>query len=371
MKLGTEVVQLSARVNRLRLALRLRPGLRFWLLCVILSVVLVLAIILSVALGAVSVPFTHVIRIIFGHLVSGTISWDQTEDLIIWDFRLPRVLLAAVVGAALAVSGTTLQALVRNPLADPYIFGVSSGAAVGAVAVLTLGPLIVAGFSYQTAAFLGALTAMVLVYLLAQQRGRIVPMRLLLAGVALGYTLQAVMSYLILRSARPGGGIDGILRWLAGSLSNATWGDLGIPGLVLLVVMILLLLQARRLNLLLTGEETATALGINLQRFRVQLFVLTSLLVGTVVSVSGAIGFIGLMIPHIVRLFVGSDHRRVLPLAALSGAVYLVLVDLLGRVLVAPEELPAGIITAALGGPFFLWLLRTRAKGSKESENVS
>ncbi len=268
MKLETEIKQ----EHQATLTPPARPAMHFWVLMLILIILLAGIIIVSIAIGSVSVPFDHVIRIIFGHLTGGVISWDQTQDLIIWNFRLPRVLLAAIVGAGLAVSGTTLQALVRNPLADPYIFGVSSGAAVGAVAVLTLGPIVVGGVSYQTAAFVGALLAMVLVYMLAQQRGHIIPMRLLLAGIALGYTLQAVMSYLILRSTRPGGGVDGIMRWLAGSLATANWDDLGVPTLVLALTITLLILQARPLNTLLTGDETATSLGVNLPRFRLQLF---------------------------------------------------------------------------------------------------
>ncbi len=350
---------------------RLAANQRFWVLLIGLVIALVVVVLVSVSVGAVSIPLPHVITIFTHHLFLGRSAGlviDPTEDDIVWSLRLPRVLLAGVVGAALAVSGTILQALIRNPLADPYIFGISSGASVGAVAVLTLGPAIVVAFSFQVAAFAGALITMLLVYLLAQQGGRLVPTRLLLAGVALGYTLQAVTSYLVLISSRPGGGVAGVLYWLAGSLANATWSDLGVPTLLLLLITVLLLLQARPLNALLTGEETATSLGINLARLRLQLFVLTSLLVGTAVAVSGAIGFVGLMIPHITRLFVGANHRRLLPLVALGGAVYLMLVDLLGRIIIAPEEIPVGIMTAALGGPFFLYLLNRRGKSGKRGE---
>ncbi|QBD82273.1 iron ABC transporter permease [Ktedonosporobacter rubrisoli] len=343
----------------------------FWLLLSGLGLALVGAIILSVATGAASLSFQHVCNILVSHLSQGKLAWqaiDPTEDSIVWTFRLPRVLLAGIVGAALAVSGTTLQALVRNPLADPYIFGISSGASVGAVAVLTLGPTLLIGLSFQASAFAGALITMLLVYLLAQQGGRVVPMRLLLAGIALGYTLQAVTSYLVLISSRPGGGVAGVLYWLAGSLATATWSDLGLPALLLFLITLLLILQARQLNALLMGEESATALGINLPRFRLQLFVLTSLLVGIAVSVSGAIGFVGLMLPHIIRFFVGANHRRLLPLVALGGALYLILVDLLGRLLIAPQELPVGIMTAILGGPFFLWLLSRRDKSAQKGD---
>ncbi|GAB4424047.1 MAG: iron ABC transporter permease [Chloroflexi bacterium OHK40] len=338
---------------------------RFWVQLAGLSLALLAAIVVAVAIGAVPLPFERVVRIILHHLLPGAVpvTWTPTEDQIVWQFRLPRALLAVIVGAALSVSGTTLQAMVRNPLADPYIFGISSGASVAAVAVITLGSALVGGLSLSLAAFLGALGAMVLVYVLAQQGGRAAPTRLVLAGVAVGYVLSAVTSFLVLRSATPGGGAAAVLTWLAGSLGGAKWEYLGVPGLAVAVSTFLLLLQARPLNALLAGEETAIGLGVNVERFRIQLFVITSLMVSTVVAISGAIGFVGLMIPHIVRLLVGADHRRVLPIATLLGGLYLVLVDLIGRTIIAPSEVPVGIVTAALGGPFFIWLMHRRRSG--------
>ncbi|MEM7736384.1 MAG: iron ABC transporter permease [Deinococcota bacterium] len=325
---------------------------------------LVVAIVLSVSVGAVPLPFEKILRIILHNTFGITLGeWRPVEEQIVWEFRLPRVLLAAIVGAALSVSGTVLQAMVRNPLADPYILGISSGASIAAVAVITLGSMALGGVSVSIAAFLGSLSAMVLVYFLAQQRGRVTPTRLILAGVAVGYVLQAFTSYLVLRAAQPGGSaVASVLYWLAGNLGGAKWQYLGTPALILAVASIWLLARARPLNALLAGDESAVGLGINLERFRQELFVVTSLLVGVAVAISGAIGFVGLMIPHIVRFLVGADHRRVLPTAALLGAVYLVLTDLLSRVIIAPSELPVGIVTAALGGPFFLWLLR-RGRG--------
>jgi iron complex transport system permease protein len=338
---------------------------RFWALIVGISLALVAAIVVTVAIGAVHLPFERVVRIILHHLLPSAVSveWTPTDAQIVWQFRLPRVLLAVIVGAALSVSGTALQAMVRNPLADPYIFGVSSGASVAAVTVITLGSAVAGGLSLSLAAFIGALVAMVLVYVVAQQDGRTAPTRLVLAGVAIGYVLSAITSFLVLRSATPGGGAAAVLTWLAGSLGGAKWEYLGLPSLAVTVSTILLMLQARPLNALLLGEETAVGLGVNVERFRLQLFVITSLMVGTVVAISGAIGFVGLMIPHIVRLLVGADHRRVLPIAALLGGLYLVLVDLVGRTLIAPSELPVGIVTAAIGGPFFIWLMRQRRRG--------
>lgn len=319
---------------------------------------------LAVSVGAVAISFNQVVQIILLHLLpAGAIvpNWTPTADRIVWMFRLPRVLLAIVVGAALSVSGTTLQAVARNPLADPFLFGVSYGATVGAVLVLTLGAA-TGGFSLSIAAFIGALIAMVLVYRLAQQQGRVTSFRLVLAGVALSYVLSAITSYLVLRSSQPGNNSVGlVLSWLAGSFGRAQWADLGLPSIVVVLMTGYLILQSRSLNALLMGDENAVVLGVNVEQLQLQLFVITSLLVGVVVAVSGAIGFVGLMIPHIVRMGVGSDHRRVLPIAALGGGLFMVLMDLIGRIAVAPEELPVGIVTAAFGGPFFLWLLRQRS----------
>lgn len=337
----------------------------FGLILIGLVIGTLIAIVFSVSIGAVAIPFDRVTRIVVAHLLPSshiTPDWTPAEDRIVWVFRLPRVLLAVVVGAALSVSGTTLQAIARNPLADPFIFGVSYGATVGAVLVLTLGATAFGDLSLTVAAFIGALIAMLLVYLLAQQQGRVTPWRLVLAGVALSYLLSSITSYLVLRASQPGNNsISLVLSWLAGSFGRAKWEHLGLPAIVVLILTGYLMLQSRQLNALLMGDETAVGLGVNVESFRIQLFVITSLMVGVVVAVSGAIGFVGLMIPHMVRMVVGSDHRRVLPIAALGGGLFMVLVDLIGRIAVAPEELPVGIVTAACGGPFFLWLLRHRS----------
>ncbi|MEO0397377.1 MAG: iron ABC transporter permease [Cyanobacteria bacterium P01_A01_bin.137] len=326
-----------------------------------LAIATLLTIIVAVSVGAVPVPFVQVVQIVLAHLLPCTITptWTPAADQIVWVFRLPRVLLAVIVGAALSVSGTTLQAIARNPLADPFVFGVSYGATVGAVLVLTLGARPFGEFSLTIAAFLGALAAMILVYLFAQQQGRITPLRLILAGVALSYTLSAITSYLVLRaSQRANNQVGLVLSWLAGSFGRARWEHLGLPAVIVILLTVYLIFQARQLNVLLMGDERAVGLGIKIEWFRIQMFVVTSLMVGAVVAVSGAIGFVGLMVPHIVRLGVGSDHRQVLPLAALGGGLFMVVVDLIGRTIIAPEELPVGIVTAAFGGPFFLWLLR-------------
>ena len=342
----------------------------FWLMLFALIVFLLLSVILAVGIGAVPLPAERVMRILISHILPDavTVDWTPTDDQIVWMFRMPRVLLAVIVGAALAVSGTALQAMVRNPLADPFLFGISSGASLAAVMVITLGSAVVGGLSLSVAAFLGALATTLAVFLLAHQHGRMVPMRMVLAGVALSSVLSAITSFLVLLASGRGGGngATAVLSWLAGSLGGAKWEYLGLPSLVLVITTVALVLQSRALNTLLLGEESAVGLGINVQQFRMQLFVISSLLVGTVVAISGSIGFVGLLIPHIVRMFVGSDHRRVLPLVALFGGVYMVLVDVVGRTVLAPQELPVGIVTSVLGGPFFIWLLARDKKPGAE-----
>lgn len=335
-------------------------GAGFSLLILALGLALVTSMLLAVGLGSVAVPPGVTVRIVVHHLAPGLVdpTWQPVQDQIVWAFRLPRALLAVVVGAGLALVGTVLQAAVRNPLADPYLLGVSSGASLGAVLVLVLGPAIVAGLSLSAAAFFGGLLATGLVYLLAQRGGRIIPSRLILAGVALAYLFQACYSFLLLKTQPEA--TQGVLFWLLGSFGGARWSDLTLPALALAAGITALILQARPLNSLLAGDETAVSLGLDVNRFRVQMLVITSLLVGVMVAVSGAIAFVGLIVPHVVRLVVGADHRRVLPTALLTGAVFLVLVDLAARTLDQPAELPLSIVTALVGVPFFLWLLRRR-----------
>lgn len=326
----------------------------------VLAVAAVVAVVLSVAVGSVPIHPGVVVGVVADHLIpwdTGT-SFTATQAQIVWEFRLPRALLGFLVGAALAVAGAVLQAVVRNPLADPFVFGVSSGASVAAVAMLTLATGSLATVSVPVAAFFGALLTTLLVFLLAQRRGRVTPNRLVLAGVAMSYLLSSITSYLVLRASTPGGGVSEVLSWLAGSLAGADWGDLGLPAGVLVVATVLLVLLSRILNAFLTGDETAVSLGVDVGRVRLVFFVITSLLVGVAVAVSGAIGFVGLIIPHAMRFLVGADHRWVLPASALAGGLLLVVVDIAARLLLAPTELPVGLLTAAVGAPFFLWLMR-------------
>lgn len=291
--------------------------------------------------------------------------WSPAQYQIVWRIRLPRVLLAALAGAGLALVGVAMQAMVRNPLADPYLLGVSSGASVGAVTVLAFGALAFAGeLALPLGAFGGALAACVAVYLLAHASGRILASRLILGGVAIAYCLGGLTSLIVLTAGQRE--LAGsVLNWTLGSLAGARWDALGLPAALLLAGIALLLGQARALNALLAGEESAATLGVDTTRTRRRLFLLVSLVTGTLVAVCGPIGFVGLMVPHAARMLVGSEHRRVLPVAALVGAIFLVWVDVLSRIAFAPAEVPVGVITSLLGGPFFVWMLCRQGGGER------
>lgn len=331
-------------------------GVPLSLCLLVLGAVLVVAILVAAAIGSVSVSVGDSWRIVWAHLTGAEHTVNPAYDQIVWNFRIPRVLLAALCGAGLAVAGVVLQALVANPLADPFILGVSAGGSVGAVTVMALGAGALGGLGVSGAAFLGAMFAVGLVFLLGQQRGRLNPVRLVLAGVAVSYVFTSITSFLQLQTDP--NNMRQIMFWLLGSVSGAHWEHLQVAGVVVVAVTLLLTLYGRQLNALVTGDESATALGIDVKRLRLVLIVLTSLLAGVLIAVAGGIGFVGLMVPHLVRLAFGVDHRRLLPLAALVGAIYLVVVDLLSRTVDPPNELPLNILTALFGAPFFIWLMR-------------
>ena len=351
--------------------------LRFWLLLGGLTALLLVSITLGVTLGPVDIPvgvvwwiaasetinvLSDITSLELNSWVNIEANWTKAQFNIIWLIRFPRVLMGVFVGAGLAVVGVTMQALVRNPLADPYILGISSGASVGAVMVLAFGAFAFAGiYAISVGAFLGAILTFLIVFLLAQSNGRLNPARLILAGVAVAYFFFGLTSFITLTSdnrelARA------VLAWLLGSLAGTDWVELTLPTAVLFFGSVYLVLQARGLNALIVGDETAATLGVDLTRFRRSLFGVVSLVTGVMVAVSGAIGFIGLMIPHIVRLMVGTDHRRVLPVSIFVGSIFLILVDVIARTAFDPVELPVGVITSLLGGPFFLWLLHRQMK---------
>jgi iron complex transport system permease protein len=333
---------------------------RYRLLLLGLAVLLALSCAWSLAFGAAQVPLDRVLAILGQHLfgITPEVPVASGQDSIVWQLRAPRVLLGALVGAGLALVGTVLQAVTRNPLADPHLLGVSSGAAFGAViVVLYLGEF--AGLlSLPLAAFVGALASMLLVLAIASRGGRLESDRLLLAGVAVSFVMMAA-SNLLLYLGNPHAA-SSVLFWMLGGLGLARWELLWLPALCLALAMIVLLGLGRALNALMAGEQSAVSLGLEPRRVRLLVFVVASLLTGVLVSLSGAIGFVGLMLPHVARFLVGAEHRRVLPVAALLGALFLVWVDVAARTWLAPQDLPIGIVTAAIGGVFFVALLRRR-----------
>ncbi|MGW1144939.1 FecCD family ABC transporter permease [Streptomyces sp. NPDC002454] len=332
---------------------RASPGV----LVPVLLVLLLVTVCAAVAVGSVGVPFRTVVMVIGERLLGIESTASAMDEQIVWNLRLPRVLLAAVVGAGLAAVGVTLQATVRNPLADPYVLGVSAGAGLLASVTIAFGSFAVAGLSTSAAAFVGALLATTVVLALSRRAGRVVPIRLVLAGVTLSYLFSGATSFVIFRSGNADAA-HSVLFWLLGSLSESSWSNLLLPAVAVLAAGLYLTVQTRSLNALAAGDDAALSLGVAVHRTRIQLLVVASLLTGVLVAVSGGIGFVGLIVPHLVRLVIGPDHRRLLPIAVLVGAIYLVAVDVLCRVVVRPEELPIGIVTALLGAPVFLWLLR-------------
>lgn len=330
-----------------------------WLLG--LAVALLATVVVAVGVGAYAVAPADVAGIIAHHLTGRPAdgAWSAPADAIVWQVRLPRVLLGCLVGAGLAVCGVALQAMVRNLLADPYLLGVNSGASSGAAAAILFG--VGAGLgehALQASAFVGALAASVLVLLVARSAGRVTSVRLLLAGVAVGYALYAATSFLIFASGSAEGARS-VMFWLLGSLGLAQWNTpLAVVAVVVLATTALLTLWGRRLDALAIGDETAHTLGVSPETFRVLLLVVVALCVGVVVSASGSIGFVGLVVPHLARRAVGATHVRVVPVAALLGAILLVWADVVARVLLQPQEIPIGIITSLLGAPFLLLLIR-------------
>ncbi|NAS26791.1 iron chelate uptake ABC transporter family permease subunit [Herbidospora sp. NEAU-GS84] len=326
-----------------------RPGRRVTLAgsVVLLGVLLGVSLVAAVGLGPVDIPFLDVWRIVFAtqDAPSGPMA------VIVRDIRLPRVLLGAIVGAGLAVTGAVLQGVLRNPLADPYLIGASSGASLGAVLALMSG----LSWLLPVAAFTGAMVTFTVVLLLARGGGQLGVTSLILSGVAVAALAEAATNFIVLNS--PDSQLRSALFWTLGGLSGTQWSDLPVPAIVVGIFVVWFRLRSAELNALVLGEEGATSLGVEVNRLRVRLVVGSAITVGAVVSVSGGIGFVALMVPHAVRMVVGGDNRWVVPLSTLAGALLMVWVDVGARLLNQPDEIPIGVITALLGAPFFLVLL--------------
>jgi iron complex transport system permease protein len=324
-----------------------------------LFLVLVLALLLAASLGTVSIPAVDIASIALKHTlgISTGAQWSDTQEVIVWQLRLPRVLGAALVGAALATAGVLFQGLLRNPIADPYLLGTSGGAALAATIALLLPVSVgVLGLTLvPIAAFVGALAAVMIVYQIARVGARTPITTLLLAGFAISSMMAAAMSFLMLMNQST---LQRVVLWTMGGISASGWGALKVVTPLILLGLVAALVVSNDLNAFLLGEEQAAALGVAVERQKFIVMTIGALLTGTAVAISGLVGFVGLIVPHIVRLVLGPDHRLLLPASFLSGAIFLVLADLLARMVLAPSEIPLGVVTAIVGAPFFIYLLR-------------
>ena len=328
---------------------------RYPLLLALLCALLCGSILIAAGMGAVPIPLHSLADSLLGRA-----ALTEEQHLILFSIRLPRILAAAVVGSALSVSGLLFQGLFRNPLADPYVIGSSGGALMGAsIGVFLLPQLSMAGFGATAfLGFIGAICSIVLVYSLASVNGRTPVVALLLAGFAVSTMLSYGSYFLEVLDRDFGTGMRVLASWLHGTISQPTWPQLAIVATMLWVGLAASMPLMRKLNTLALGEEYASHLGINVQHTRIAVIVVGSLLTAAAVALGGLIGFLGLIVPHMARMVLGPDHVRLLPTTALFGALFLVLADTAARTVIAPSELPVGVLTAFIGGPFFLFLIR-------------
>lgn len=324
------------------------------------GLVLGIVIVIAVVVGNVAIPVPVIFTIILNSVGLGQGDVADTFQSIIMSIRLPRVLLVALTGAALSASGAAYQGLFRNPLADPYIVGVASGAGFGAIGMVVIGGVAVLGaIALPLGAFVGAFGVVVFVYVIASRRNNYSNNDLVLAGIAIGTLSSALTTYLMIRAGRQA---SQLLAFLLGSFSTVGWSAVWIVGGAVLMGVTLLMIVSRDLNVLLFTEEQARFLGINVPMIRWTIITGATLMTATAVAFHGLIGFVGIIVPHSVRFVFGGDHRRLIPLSALYGAVFLVVADMVARTVTAPQELPLGIVTACCGAPFFLWQLLTNKR---------
>ncbi|MFG6595666.1 FecCD family ABC transporter permease [Sulfitobacter sp. 1A13368] len=339
-----------------------KPTRGVWITCLFGIAILLASLSIAVSVGAVVVPVKTVWGILANKAAPGAVAadWSAGREAIVWNIRLPRAILACLVGAGLAIVGASLQAVTRNPLADPHLLGISAGGAFGAILALLHTGLFLGGLTVPLLAFLGSLGAILIVLAVTQFAAATSADRLVLAGVAVSFIVMSAANLLIfLGDPRA---THTVVFWMLGGLGLAGWDQLIYPAVILLGCGAYLWLRSGHLNAMTVGDETATTLGIPVARFRLTIFVIGALITGVMVAFSGVIGFVGLMIPHIVRLMVGGDYRRLLPISALCGAVFLLWADIVARTIMAPDDMPIGIVTGLIGGVFFVWLLRRQIR---------
>ena len=327
-------------------------------ICILLMLAFIAVAIVSVLIGPANIGTGQALKGILYGWQEGYTGLTPSEKTIIFSIRLPRVIFAGLIGASLSVAGVIFQALLRNPLADPFILGISSGSAVGAIIGIIAG-LGAVPFGVPGLAFLGAVFTVVLVFLIGRSDKELHSNTLLLAGVIVNAFFSAIIMFLISISTNTD--LHNITFWLMGDLSLATWVKILFVSVLLLLGFVVIYSHARPLNLIVTGEETAMQLGVNVERTKIVLFLAGSLITGLAVAFSGIIGFVGLIIPHIMRMIIGPDHRLLLPASFLFGASFLVVADTIARTVIPYSELPVGVVTAICGAPYFIYLLRRRS----------
>ncbi len=337
-------------------------GSTFWLMCTGMFLVLLVVMITGINLGAVELRPDWIFKIISNNIAGKElfpVEWGKSAQSIVWGMRFPKVIVCACVGAGLSLTGILMQAMTRNSLADPYILGISSGASTGATAIILISGAFpaLAGISVGLGAFIGAMISSVIVLLLGGTSGRISSTRLVLSGTAVSAIFHALTNLLIFMSPDKRK-VSSALFWMEGSFASAGWEDVLPAFLTLAAIITVAMVIHRSLDTLLLGEDIAITVGVNVRVIKLIIVVASSLVTGIMVSMSGCIGFVGLVVPHVARTLVGTAHKRLIPFAILLGAIFMVLADMFSRVVVAPSELPIGVVTALLGAPFFLVMLR-------------
>ncbi len=338
----------------------IRKNTHYTIFMIIMAVVLGISIIMATRLGSVDVDFDVIKKVVFARFSRGAgQDIDASMESILWDIRIPRILTAFIVGAGLTLCGILMQALTKNPLADPYVLGISQGASAGAVSVIMYGYLGFLGpYGRMVGAFAGAVISIVLAMRIASIRNKITATQLVLAGIAVSALFGAITNFMIYHTKTGSDKVKTATYWMMGSLNGSNWEMLFYATIAFVICLIVIVLLSRKLDVLLLGEEVAVTVGVDTDKLKIVIIVLSTLLTGVIVSISGTIGFVGLTIPHITRSIVGTKHVKLIPASILVGGTFLVLADMISRVIVAPEELPIGVVSAFFGAPFFLYLIR-------------
>lgn len=327
---------------------------------IILSCLLIFSIILSISFGTSYIPMKTVYHFLINKLFNSeifTIDWKKNIESIIWEIRTPRVLLSAISGSGLAICGVLMQCITKNPIADPYILGISSGASSGAVAVIILGGSSIGFLSITSGAFTGALLCGILVFIIGTQYGKnISTVRLILTGLAVSTIFSSITNILVY-SAKNSNQVRSAVFWSMGSLGRARWGEISIPFIALMSILLISILLAKSLDILLLGDNTAKMMGMEVGKIKTIIILSSTLLISILVAMTGSIGFIGLIVPHICRYFCGSSHKRLLLCSFLTGGIFLIICDTIARTMFPPRDIPIGIITSIIGGPFFLFMI--------------